>query len=207
MNTIKAHLISLIEKACIRLAANAGKTESADNSRIHIPLVDEKRRISEQELKLMFLELFFSDTTMQSYTLSVETPTKEDYRFTENGKKVKPECGTGQKANIDVVIFNGESRVAMIEFKAGNPDRHSHAKDFIKLREEPNKEIIRIFVEVYTSTNDRTLTSISDKLFNNEYGNIGDNTEYLGFSLNHKNNGCRFIRTSPDRKVIISNIS
>lgn len=144
---------------------------------------------------------------MQSYTLSVETPTKEDYRFTENGEQVKPECGTGQKANIDVVIFNGESRVAMIEFKASNHDRHSHAKDFIKLREEPNKEIIRIFVEVYTSTNDRTLTSISDKLFNNEYGNIGDNTEYLGFSLNHKNNGCCFIRTSPDRKVIISNIS
>ena len=145
MNTIKAHLISLIEKACRRLAANAGETESADNSRIHIPLVDGKRRISEQELKLMFLELFFSDTTMQSYTLSVETPTKEDYRFTENGEKVKPECGTGQKANIDVVIFNGESRVAMIEFKAGNPDGHSHAKDFIKLREEPDKEIIRIF--------------------------------------------------------------
>ena len=207
MNTIKAHLISLIEKACRHLAANVGETESADNSRIHIPLEDGKRRISEQELKLMFLELFFADTTMQSYTLSVETPTKEDYRFTENGEQVKPECGTGQKANIDVVIFNGESRVAMIEFKAGNPDRHSHAKDFIKLREEPNKEIIRIFVEVYTSTNDRTLTSISDKLFNNEYGNIGDNTEYLGFSLNHKNNGCCFIRTSPDKKAIPSNIS
>ena len=208
MNTIKAHLISLIEKACRHLAANAGATESADNSRIHIPQENGKPRISEQELKLMFLELFFADTTMQSYTLSAETPTKEDYRFTENGKKVKPECGTtGQKANIDVVIFNGESRVAMIEFKAGNPDGHSHAKDFIKLREEPDNEIIRIFVEVYTSTNDRTLTNITDKLFNNEYGNIGDNTEYLGFSLNHKNNGCCFIRTSPDKKAIPSNIS
>ena len=95
----------------------------------------------------------------------------------------------------------------MIEFKAGNPDGHSHAKDFIKLREEPDKEIIRIFVEVYTSTNDRTLASIRDKLFNNEYGNIGDNTEYLGFSLNHMNNGSCFIRTCPDRNVIISNIS
>lgn len=59
MNTIKAHLISLIEKACRHLAANVGETESADNSRIHIPQENGKPRISEQELKLMFLELFF----------------------------------------------------------------------------------------------------------------------------------------------------
>ena len=201
MNTFKAHLISLIEKACKRLAANAGRTESADKSHIHIPLEDGSHRISEQELKLTFLELFVTDTDMQDYTFSVETPTKEYYRFSENGKKVNPECGTGRKANIDVVIFNGESRVAMIEFKAGNPDEHSHAKDFIKLKEEPDNDMIRIFVEIYNATNTRTLANISNKLYNNIYGNIGDNTEYVGFSLNHKNNGCRFIRTCSDKKV------
>ena len=91
----------------------------------------------------------------------------------------------------------------MIEFKAGNPDEHSHAKDFLKLKEEPGDDLIRIFVELYSTTNDKTRESIQDKLYNNKYGNIGGNTDYLGFSLNHKNKGCCFVRVDSDKKSII----
>ena len=142
---------------------------------------------------------------MKGYEYSVETPTEEIYKFTDKGKKIVPECGNGRKANIDVVILNGDKRVAIIEFKAGNPDKHSHDKDFLKLREEGD-DLIRIFVEIYSVTDSGTLSKIQDKLYNNKYGNIGGNTDYLGFSLKHKDEGCRFIRVGDDKQVRIESL-
>lgn len=203
MSEIKNRLLLLIEQACRQLAVIVGKNEMDDSCHIHIPMIDGKLRISEQELKYAFLEIFIKDEAMKGYKYSVETPTEKPYKFTADGKKIVPECGNGRKANIDVVIFNDYKRGAMIEFKAGNPDEHSHAKDFLKLKEEPGDDLIRIFVELYSTTNDKTRESIQDKLYNNKYGNIGGNTDYLGFSLNHKNKGCCFVRVDSDKKSII----
>lgn len=193
MNELKDKLMLLVKEACRQLAAVANNEECDGECHIHIPLKDGKLRFSEQELKYFFLELFVKCDDMQGYTFSVETPTELEYKFTENGKKIKPECGTGRKANIDVVIFKGEARVAMIELKSGNPDEHSHAKDFITLKEEPGSGLLRIFVGLYISTNDRTMENIREKLHENPYGNIGDNTEFIGFSLDHENKGRGFI--------------
>lgn len=197
--------MTLLEQACRQISAITEKTVIDNKCHIHIPTQCNKPRISEQELKYAFLELFVKDFDMKGYEYSVETPTGKTYKFTDNGDKIVPECGNGRKANIDVVIFNGDKRVAIIEFKAGNPDEHSHAKDFLKLREEQKEgdDLIRIFVEIYSATNEKTLESIQAKLYNNEYGNIGDNTEFLGFSLNHEDNGCCFIRVGVDKKVRI----
>lgn len=206
MNEFKENLMFLIEEACRQLADIADDKGSDNKCHIHIPLKDGKPRISEQELKYVFLELFIKCETMQGYTFSVETPTEGKYKFTENGENVNLEYGKGRKANIDVVIFKGDNRVAMIEFKSGNPDKHSHAKDFIKLKQEPGNNLIRIFVELYSATDARTLLSIHDKLYNNEYGNIDGNTEYVGFSLNHEKRGCSFIVDTGEKIEIKSSI-
>ena len=201
MNELKDKLMLLVKEACRQLAAVANNEECDGECHIHIPQNGGEPRISEQELKQVFLELFVRCDDMQGYTFSVETPTELEYKFTENGKKIKPECGTGRKANIDVVIFKGEARVAMIEFKSGNPDEHNHAKDFIKLKEEPGSGLLRIFVGLYISTNEGTLKKIRKNLHKNPYGNIGDNTGFVGFSLNHENSGYRFIKVNSNKDV------
>ena len=208
MNEIKNRLLLLIEQACRQIAAIIKKDEIGDKCHIHIPMKkDNEPRISEQELKYAFLELFVKDNDMKGYEYSVETPTEGKYKFTDNGEKIIPMCGNGRKANIDVVIFNGDERVAIIEFKAGNPDEHSHAKDFLKLREEEQgNDLIRIFVELYSATDNGTLSNIQDKLYNNKYGNIGDNTDYFGFSLKHEDRGCCLIKAGRDKKVSIESL-
>lgn len=193
MNEFKEKLMHLIEKACRQLAEIADNRECDGKCHIHVPLKDGEQRISEQELKYVFLELFVKCDDMQGYTYSVETPTEKNYKFSDGSKNVTPECGIGRRANIDVVIFKENTRVAMIEFKSGNSDEHSHAKDFIKLEKEPGNDLIRIFVELYKSSNEGTLSSIYKKLHDNTYGNIDGNTMFIGFSLNHKNRGCGFI--------------
>ena len=203
MNDLKDKLTLLVKEACRQLVAVANNEECNEMCQIHIPQKDGEPRISEQELKQVFLELFVKCDDMQGYTFSVETPTELEYKFTENGKKIKPECGTGRKANIDVVIFKGEARVAMIEFKSSNPDEHSHAKDFIKLKEEPGNGLLRVFVGLYVSTDKETLTNIQYKLHENPYGNIGDNTAFVGFSLNHENKGCGFIVDNSGKMEIL----
>ena len=208
MNEIKNRLLLLIEQACRQIAAIIKKDEIGDKCHIHIPMKkDNEPRISEQELKYAFLELFVKDNDMKGYEYSVETPTEGKYKFTDNGEKIIPMCGNGRKANIDVVIFNGDERVAIIEFKAGNPDEHSHAKDFLKLREEEQgNDLIRIFVELHSATDNGTLSNIQDKLYNNKYGNIGDNTDYFGFSLKHEDRGCCLIKDGRDKKVSIESL-
>ena len=152
-------------------------------------------------MRYVFLELFVKCDDMHGYTYSVETPTENKYRFSESGNNVIPECGTGRRGNTDVTIFKGDTKVAMIEFKSGNPDEHSHAKDFIKLKEEPGSGLLRIFVELYSTSDEGTLSGICKKLHDNPYGNINDNTEFIGFSLNHENNGYRFIKVSSNKEV------
>lgn len=206
MNELKNRLMLLIEKACRQLAAIANNEECNGKCHIHIPLKDGELRFSEQELKYVFLELFAKSDHMCGYTFSVETPTELEYKFSEKGTKVKPECGKGRKANIDVVIFKGNDRVALIEFKSGNSDKHSHAKDFIKLSEEPGNDLLRIFVEFYKATDKETLTSIQRKLHNNSDGNINLNTEFIGFSLNHEGNGYGFIVDTGGKMEIKSSV-
>ena len=181
--------------------------------RLHIPTDDLGiKRVSEQELRQLFIELFIRDDALKSYCYSIETPTIWDYTFTSKGKKCKPTVvkGTdqsnagGRRANIDLSIFDGDNRVAIIEFKANNAGSFEHAKDFVKLSSEPGENLIRLFIEIYTQTDADTLRSIHEKLFMNKYGNIGQNTLFYGYSLCHHGgiaNG--LINCSSDNNIAI----
>ena len=125
----------LLDAAFIRLK----KTLGNNGGRFHITLLDGGPRISEQELKYSFIETFI-EKGPNGYTYSVETPTVETYRFSEKGEKLnKPQCCTiangvrGRKGNIDVVLYVGDTRVALIEFNANTSDIFKYSNDFCKL--------------------------------------------------------------------------
>lgn len=184
-----------LHKLILRVFCKLQNTVYGGNERLYIPKNNQgTMRVSEQELRLLFIELFLSDERFKSYRYSIEPPTIRKYRFSSKGKKCIPtvvcDCSAhrtdGRCANIDLSIFDGDNRVAIIEFKANNPGSFEHAKDFVKLSSEPGDNLIRLFIEIYTQTDAETLRNIHEKLFINEYGNIGQNTIFYGYSLNHQ---------------------
>jgi hypothetical protein len=130
-------------------------------------------RISEQELRFIFVEQLNieigSNGSNWDVYYSVETPTIKKYYF----KKNPPRCDKdGQSANFDLVIHNSFfERIALIEFKANNPDIHDYQKDFVKLtnkdeKGEKNNDILRYFIQFVENTKGlQTETSINDKMF------------------------------------------
>lgn len=143
---------------------------------------DRPDRISEQELRFIFVEQFnkLEATKKKQLFYSVETPTKSFYYFSgEDGPKCIPkgehddhkgEKGAGRSGNIDLVIFqkNDENinRVALIEFKAHNPDKNDYRKDICKLiNEEANNGCLKYFIQIINVKNQkRTLENITDKI-------------------------------------------
>lgn len=150
-------------------------------SRILFPKYSEKRktsekdrikdRISEQELRFIFVEQLNKYAVKENMDLyySVETPTDESYVFDEDngGPKVvsksnKTDGGEnenninkGVSARIDLVIMAKEAdgtfkRVALIEFKAHNPDVNDYRKDICKLINEEgnNPDCLKYFIQI-----------------------------------------------------------
>lgn len=147
-----------------------GKADyNASGSRIIFPCYsDRKRRISEQELRFVFVEQFLqycNDTKWDTY-YSIETPTEFKYRFSSadntQEKPHKTESNDGQSAMVDVCIHdkNG-TRLCLIEFKAGNPYKFCYVKDLVKLYEEGK---LGFFVQVLERQNSGTQKSIKNKI-------------------------------------------
>lgn len=162
--------------------SNAVQSPQKIGSRIIFPKnSNEEDRISEQELRFIFVEQFNKSEEVKENQLfySVETPTKSFYYFSgEEGPKCIPdkehnehkgEEGAGRSGNIDLVIFqrNGKNvnRVALIEFKALNPVKKSYEKDFCKLNNEGESEgILKYFIQIVKNHDGRTIESINDKI-------------------------------------------
>ena len=113
---------------------NGNKHKENAGSRIIFPSYndDKKRtRVSEQELRFIFVEQFNLYCQKEGWDAfySVETPTKlKKYRF-EKGKDPKLR-DDGRSASHDLVIHNKEfKRIALIEFKANNPNERAYRKD------------------------------------------------------------------------------
>lgn len=152
-------------------------------------------RISEQEMRFIFVEQFNKSETAKKNGLfySIETPTGNFYDF--NGvpqvveRKVhntkKGQKGAGRSANIDLVIYqkkdNTIKRIALIEFKAHNPDEKDYRKDICKLiNEESKSDCLKYFIQIINNGSDfndfrnlelkghkrNTLRSIQNKMKN-----------------------------------------
>lgn len=131
---------------------------------------DSETRISEQELRFIFVEQFnkYCEANKWNAYYSVETPTEEKYVFSKEHIKVVPYKAdgkekTGQSAMIDLSIHNDKfDRIALIEFKALNPEESAFAKDFCKLSNEPT--CLTFFIMIVKSHDNGTITNIHKKL-------------------------------------------
>ena len=143
-----------------------GKADfSRVGSRIIFPCYSDRvRRISEQELRFVFIEQFIQYCKEKQWDAyySVETPTKWKYRFSGIKEPHKTNEGDGQSARIDVCLHNRlGDRICLIEFKAGNPDKFCYIKDLVKLSEEGG---LCFFVQLLERQNRGTDDSIWKKI-------------------------------------------
>lgn len=138
-------------------------------SRIIFPLKrDKETRISEQELRFIFVEQLNNEIEENwDIYYSVETPTRDTYYFKGENPDRKDD---GQSANFDLVIHDSNlKRIALIEFKANNPDEHEYKKDFAKLNNVKEGDgLLRYFIEIIKASDNGTFKNIHGKIQGNE---------------------------------------
>ena len=131
--------------------------EGVPESKLRFPykyknLEQDELRISEQELRCLFIEKLQNE----GLYYSIEAPTMDDYRF-ENAE------GEKRSGNFDLVIYDETGRYALIEFKGLNPDKKCYAKDYWKLQNSREQGVLRYFLQVVKSANDNTYENIAKK--------------------------------------------
>lgn len=191
---VKNHINAIVEntfKTIIEVYRTQKENKKIGNnnnssSRIIFPLKRESKdkkeefRISEQELRFVFVEEFNKYCSAKKWDAyySVETPTSKRYDFSNKENPCKVDYPEGQSAMVDFSIFLKDqdklTRVALIEFKALNPDKQSYMKDYVKLLNEDQKFVY--FIMIVKSANDRTIKSIAEKI-KASYDNAGLDTE------------------------------
>lgn len=135
-----------------------------------------KDRISEQELRQLFVEVFKEKHKDLYY--SIETPTKNKYSFSneQNEKKVADTIDTGQSALVDLCIFDRANkdykRILNIEFKHKNATEANISKDILKLMHEEENGA---FVLLLKNTDDGTLKSVFKKFLNSFESHLKNN--------------------------------
>lgn len=151
-------------------------------SRIVFPKYsDGETRLSEQELRFVFVDIFnkYCASHFLNWYYSVETPTMYKYKFSDKGHKIEPvrDDENGQSAMIDLAIHDSKlNRIALIEFKALNPDESCFSKDFVKLENEPN--VLTYFLMYVKSHDNGTIKSLKLKV-----DSKADNTEFICYDL------------------------
>ena len=129
-----------------------------------------KTRVSEQELRFIFVEQFNKICDkykeMAPYFYSVETPSdyryvfskEKDPRLAELGKKNEKGKQEGTSGNFDLTIHDEKGeRIYWIEFKAAMPGQKDFSKDFLKLNQEAKQGV---FVHLLETANKDTLDSL-----------------------------------------------
>lgn len=125
-------------------------------------------RISEQELRFLFVEEFKIKHPELYY--SIETPTQKKYKFGEKFENIKVSKDSddkkGQSALLDMCVFekgkkNKEyNRVLNIEFKHQNAAKKNIAKDILKLMHEKQNGV---FIHLLKNTDSGTLCNSNDR--------------------------------------------
>ena len=138
-------------------------------------------RISEQELRFLFVEQFNAFCAENNLKLfySVETPTEYKYTFTDKNNPHKDE--NGQSAMVDLSIHDEKlERIALVEFKALNPDEFCYEKDFCKLKaeKEGKPELETFFIMMVKKSDTDTYGNIRKKIENK-----GEHTIFRCYSL------------------------
>ena len=160
----------IIKKVYDNQREKEGLKNAINGSRILFPKKRENKkgkyetRISEQELRFVFVEQLNKEIGVINngksgvnwdVYYSVETPTEDRYYFKDIPPHRCNETETqGQSANFDLVIHDSEfKRIALIEFKANNPEIRDYQKDFVKLTNNNENGCLRYFIQLLQNTN------------------------------------------------------
>lgn len=130
---------------------------------------DETTRISEQELRCIFIEQL-NKKINEGWDVfySIETPTRSAYKGFCRGETPRQD-ESGRSGQFDLVIFNNRlERIALIEFKANNASDHEHLKDYVKLNNPKEGDALRYFIEIVKSFDNGTLSSLCNKTEGNK---------------------------------------
>ncbi len=165
-NLIEETFKKAIEMADGNVEMENNEEEPSKNIKIIYPCYSNKtKRISEQEIKQLFIQTLIEDKKNNFY-FSVETPTKLIYKFSKQdteGKRtvILPLVGAGESANVDLCLYKLEEskfkRKHLIEFKANPPAEHEIKKDFLKLFLEEQEQLNNYFIHILDSANKGTL--------------------------------------------------
>ncbi len=136
-----------------------------NNNNSHLLITSE---LNEQHLRFNFVEKLIEEIKSGwNVKYSVETPTNGKYKFSNNGANEPVQRGIGQKGSFDLTIHdnNLSQIIALIEFKAKNPDGHEFAKDFCKLgnSKEGDNNTLRLFIHILNKIDDTTIESLQYK--------------------------------------------
>ncbi len=151
-----------------------------------------ERRVSEQELRFLFVEQFnvYCKETGWKAFYSIETPTRLKYRFPK--KEAPEQIEDGRSAMIDLCIHDEKgARICLIEFKALNPEQSCYRKDFLKLNKERG---LSFFVQLLEKQDCKTMKNIVEtKIGNSLFGKIN----YVCHTVTSKYSGTQYI--SPEK--------
>jgi hypothetical protein len=167
-------IIEICKNVLVRLANMASEKDGGNsNEQLIFPIKIQAegtkiiKRISEQELRLLFIEEFIKKHRNLYY--SVETPTTGKFYFGKTYDTIKIE-NEGQSASHDMCIFDKISgnykRIMNIEFKYRNSGIKNTGKDILKLMRE---EQSGVFILLLENTNSNTLFSVFKKLSQSFY--------------------------------------
>ena len=129
-----------------------------------------KMRVSEQELRFVFVELLQPLLKKYDYYYSVETPTEDKYKFSNKGTYDKLTASEdGQSASFDLTIKDsiGEN-IAIIEFKAKSASAHEYAKDLCKLWNPKEKSKYKYFINLFEKIEKSTEKAFCNKFISGE---------------------------------------
>ncbi len=186
INEITSKTFEVLKKVYAYQKEGHEFTQGDNGSRLIFPHYstvyrDGETRISEQELRFVFIEQFNAYCAENNLKLfySVETPTEYKYTFTDKNNPHKDE--NGQSAMVDLCIHDEKlERIALIEFKALNPDEFCYEKDFCKLNEEKgaNPELETFFIMMVKKSDTGTYGNIRRKIENK-----GEHTVFRCYDL------------------------
>lgn len=174
-------------------------------------------RISEQELRFLFVEVFKNEYPELFY--SIETPTENKYKFGKTYEDIIKNRNTQKvSASTDMCAFKLNKvdlkyeRILNIEFKHKNGAIKNIAKDILKLVREKQDGV---FIHLLNNTRSDTLcnkgqTGVFDKYlktfleFKDDWTNADKSIQLVLISLKQKTIIYREIKKNDDLKCIFS---
>lgn len=179
-------IIETFKKAVNMIEENKKYTSLSGKPKIIYPCYSQElgsgeTRISEQEIKQLFIQTLIED--QNDFYFSVETPTGNRYGdFSSDNPKVYCDKNeeNGRSACLDLCIHDLNKdksnkkkfiRKHLIEFKANNPDEKDIKKDFLKLflEEQEQEQLDNYFIHILDSATNNTIKSIKRKYYNSWY--------------------------------------